>query len=260
MWQVKTGSWLKLLLDSRLVDLTQPVTLIVQDSATEAHGGASLTVDVHAKLSTLTRTLLERGDPSFMFDAEIVLSWSGSKWTLECPDSEAADGPMRKERKRRTSVELKEALEVAEEDGAGAEEATAPLKERKRRTSVELKEALEAAEEDGAGAEEAKADEEDESDDSSDEEDETAKKHRRVRCCAALHRMIEWFVCRLAGCLSKATQQCSPSSYTRSEPQKTGSLWTCWVLILDCSLWCLGHTPDARLSKSVRRCLEKSVQ
>eukprot|EP00930_Biecheleria_cincta_P052894 TRINITY_DN38194_c0_g1_i1.p1 TRINITY_DN38194_c0_g1~~TRINITY_DN38194_c0_g1_i1.p1 ORF type:complete len:258 (+),score=32.77 TRINITY_DN38194_c0_g1_i1:86-775(+) len=56
---VSSGSWLRLLLDGRLVDMARPVVI--------RGGGFQVKVQLKPCLATMTRTLLERGDPELSF-------------------------------------------------------------------------------------------------------------------------------------------------------------------------------------------------
>ena len=60
------GSWIRLLLCDGLVDTKRAVVIKI--------GGDRFTMKLRPSLATMTRTLLERGDPNFMFESEVVLS------------------------------------------------------------------------------------------------------------------------------------------------------------------------------------------
>ncbi len=70
---------LRVLLRPELLDLSKPIQIAVE--------GAELgAVQVSADLAVMTRTLLERGDPRYLFDAEIDLVRSAdTPWKIQAP-------------------------------------------------------------------------------------------------------------------------------------------------------------------------------
>ena len=70
----QTGSYLRLLLSDRMVDLSQPVT--IEHHATEVTGRP------RPNLKTMIRTLLERGDPNYIFAAECTLERTDGAWQI----------------------------------------------------------------------------------------------------------------------------------------------------------------------------------
>lgn len=69
------SSWTRLLLCDGLVDMKRAVVIEI--------GGDKFTVKLRPSLATMTRTLLERGDPNFMFESEVVLSKADSgQWQI----------------------------------------------------------------------------------------------------------------------------------------------------------------------------------
>ena len=67
--------WIRLLLCDGLVDTKRAVVIEM--------GGVRFTVKLRPSMATMTRTLLERGDPNFMFESEVVLSKAGSEqWQI----------------------------------------------------------------------------------------------------------------------------------------------------------------------------------
>jgi poly(3-hydroxybutyrate) depolymerase len=70
----KTTDWLRLLLNGNMLDLSQPVTVTV--------GGQTLTVRPQPNLSTMVRTLVDRGDPNYCFEAAITVEKKGDAWTV----------------------------------------------------------------------------------------------------------------------------------------------------------------------------------
>ena len=69
------GSWIRLLLCDGLVDTKHAVMIEI--------GGDKFTVKLRPSLATMTRTLLERGDPNFIFESEVVLSKADSgQWQI----------------------------------------------------------------------------------------------------------------------------------------------------------------------------------
>lgn len=78
----KTGTWLKLLLDERLVKIDQPV--MIEMDAQSALPAAELTVKLDTsdarRSLVMKRTLYERGDPEFVFETECILNFSGEEW------------------------------------------------------------------------------------------------------------------------------------------------------------------------------------
>ena len=60
-----------------MFDFSQPVTVVIE-------GQSVGSVMLHANAATMTRTLLERGDVSYLFHDDIVLKKDGqSNWTIE---------------------------------------------------------------------------------------------------------------------------------------------------------------------------------
>ncbi len=65
---------IRVLLRSEMLDLSQPISVSVD--------GADLgLVTVQPNIKTMTRTLLERGDPSYQFEAEILIE-KAQEWTI----------------------------------------------------------------------------------------------------------------------------------------------------------------------------------
>ena len=64
------GSWIRLLLRDPMVDMKHEVVIEI--------GGETFTVKLKPSLATMTRTLLERGDPNFVFESEVILSKTDS--------------------------------------------------------------------------------------------------------------------------------------------------------------------------------------
>jgi len=71
---IRAGSWLRLLLDDRLVDMVSPVYIQTPEGETHAIG------TLRASLPVAARTLLERGDPNYCFVAEVVLTCDHGVW------------------------------------------------------------------------------------------------------------------------------------------------------------------------------------
>lgn len=86
----KTGSWLRVLLDSRLVDMGKPVTVLAPDFKDTA--AKEFQVNLSASLGTVARTMLERSDPCLVFEASFVLKLSSDGLTWEL-DNESAQQP-----------------------------------------------------------------------------------------------------------------------------------------------------------------------
>ena len=59
------GTWLRILINSSMLDLKRKVKISIGDQEFQ--------VKLYASLQTLSRTLLERGDPNFMFESELIL-------------------------------------------------------------------------------------------------------------------------------------------------------------------------------------------
>lgn len=69
------GSWLRLLLCDGLVDMKREVAIEV--------GNDKFAVSLKPSLATMTRTLLERGDPNFVFESEVILTKESSgQWQI----------------------------------------------------------------------------------------------------------------------------------------------------------------------------------
>ena len=62
----RCGAWLRILISSSMVDLQRNVKVSIGDQEFQ--------VKLYASLQMLSRTLLERGDPNFMFESEVILS------------------------------------------------------------------------------------------------------------------------------------------------------------------------------------------
>lgn len=71
----KSTTWLRLLLNGNMLDLSKPVTVTV--------GGKAFTVSPRPNLSTMVRTLVDRGDPSYCFEAEITIEKAGDAWRVK---------------------------------------------------------------------------------------------------------------------------------------------------------------------------------
>ena len=70
MWIMDTNSTFDL-----MVDMKREVVIEI--------GGETFTVKLKPSLATMTRTLLERGDPNFMFESEVILSNTDSgRWHI----------------------------------------------------------------------------------------------------------------------------------------------------------------------------------
>ena len=70
----KTTDWLRLLLNGSMLDLSKPVTVKI--------AGKVFTVTVHPNLRTMARTLVDRGDPNYCFEAEITVEKNGDTWRV----------------------------------------------------------------------------------------------------------------------------------------------------------------------------------
>ena len=69
------GSWIRILLCDLMVAMKHEVVIEI--------GGETFTVKLKPSLATMTRTLLERGDPNFMFESEVILSKTDSgRWHI----------------------------------------------------------------------------------------------------------------------------------------------------------------------------------
>eukprot|EP00931_Biecheleriopsis_adriatica_P123039 TRINITY_DN98099_c0_g1_i1.p1 TRINITY_DN98099_c0_g1~~TRINITY_DN98099_c0_g1_i1.p1 ORF type:complete len:863 (+),score=134.32 TRINITY_DN98099_c0_g1_i1:109-2697(+) len=82
---ISCGSWLRLLLDSRLVNLDERVVI--------KGGNFHAEVQLKPSLTTLSRTLLERGDPELMFEAEVTISWDGEGCHISVGNGEVLKAP-----------------------------------------------------------------------------------------------------------------------------------------------------------------------
>ena len=71
----KATTWLRLLLNGHMLDLSKPVTVTV--------GGKSFGVRPRPKLRTMVRTLVDRGDPFYCFEAEITIEKVGDGWRVK---------------------------------------------------------------------------------------------------------------------------------------------------------------------------------
>ena len=79
---IKAGSWLKLLLDDRIVDMSRAICIEMPDGATHS-------VALQASLAVATRTLLERGDPNYCFVSEVVVTHTGGAWRADSSGSDS---------------------------------------------------------------------------------------------------------------------------------------------------------------------------
>lgn len=70
----KAGSYLRVLLTRRMLDLSKPVTFQV--------GACKHRRFLRPDLETMLRTVVERGDPRFIFEAECVLERREGKWSV----------------------------------------------------------------------------------------------------------------------------------------------------------------------------------
>ena len=70
----KTTAWLRLLLSATMLDLSKPVTVTV--------GGKAFVVQPRPNLKTMVRTLVDRGDPNYCFEAEITVEKNGDTWSV----------------------------------------------------------------------------------------------------------------------------------------------------------------------------------
>jgi len=77
---LSSGSWLRVLLDRRLVDFERVVVI--------EGVGFHFEFRVRPSLVTMTRTMLERGDPLLMFEAEVTLHWDDGGCHASCPCGE----------------------------------------------------------------------------------------------------------------------------------------------------------------------------
>ena len=69
------GTWVRILISDRMLHTRKEVKIIV--------GVHEFKVTLYSSLATMVRTLLERGDPNFMFESEIVLSKGASEqWDI----------------------------------------------------------------------------------------------------------------------------------------------------------------------------------
>ena len=72
-----TGNYLRLLLSGRMLDLAKPVTVTV--------GGQSFALKVTPRLDLMAQTLLDRGDPDYIFESAITLEKKNGAWTATAP-------------------------------------------------------------------------------------------------------------------------------------------------------------------------------
>ena len=70
----KTTTWLRLLLNGHMLDLSEPVTVTV--------GGKAFSVRPQTNLRTMVQTLVDRGDPFYCFEAEITIEKVGDGWRV----------------------------------------------------------------------------------------------------------------------------------------------------------------------------------
>ncbi|MEI6809849.1 MAG: hypothetical protein WCN95_14115 [bacterium] len=70
----KTTSWLRLLLNGNMLDLSKPVIVTLD--------GKTFSVMAHPNLKTMSRTLIDRGDPNYCFEAEITVEKNGDTWSV----------------------------------------------------------------------------------------------------------------------------------------------------------------------------------
>ena len=70
----KAGTYLRILLSQRSLDLSKPVTVTVESRSFKRR--------VRPNLATMVRTCLERGDPNYIFDSELVLEKKDDQWRL----------------------------------------------------------------------------------------------------------------------------------------------------------------------------------
>jgi poly(3-hydroxybutyrate) depolymerase len=71
----RTASTVRLLLNGDMLNLSKPVTVKIGDE--------TFTAQPRPNLKTMARTLLERGDPNFCFEAEITAEQNGDTWTVK---------------------------------------------------------------------------------------------------------------------------------------------------------------------------------
>jgi hypothetical protein len=71
----KTTNRLRILLNGAMLDLSKPVTVNV--------GGKTFTVRPQPNLETMVRTLVDRGDPSYCFEAAITIEKTGDAWSVK---------------------------------------------------------------------------------------------------------------------------------------------------------------------------------
>lgn len=87
----RTGRWLKLLLDRRIIAIDHPLTVEIdaQSKLNELDSQSELPATVltvvldtsdASRARVMERTLQERGDPEFMFETECILQFSGGRW------------------------------------------------------------------------------------------------------------------------------------------------------------------------------------
>ncbi len=79
------GGWLRILLNTRLVDFSRPLTVEVQTSDGRPNcvfGGIRLRV----REEVAARTMAQRGDPTLACTDEVVLRWREveRRWELQC--------------------------------------------------------------------------------------------------------------------------------------------------------------------------------
>ena len=84
-WGRSCGGWLRILLNTRLVDFSRPLTLDVQTSdgrPSSVFGGIRLRV----REEVAARTMAQRGDPTLACTDEVVLRWHDveRRWELQC--------------------------------------------------------------------------------------------------------------------------------------------------------------------------------
>lgn len=68
------GKWLRILLTSRRLDIARPITVRV--------GGREIRGKARPRLAVMARTILERGDPLLMFEAECVVEKGEDGWKV----------------------------------------------------------------------------------------------------------------------------------------------------------------------------------
>ena len=75
MNESECGSWVRILISDRMLDTSCEVKIVV--------GVHEFRVTLCSSLATMVRTLLERSDPNFMFESEIILSKGASgQWEI----------------------------------------------------------------------------------------------------------------------------------------------------------------------------------